>query len=115
MQRFSSSFVSRLGLALLAPALLVVGAGHSASAQDAEKEKAKARSPLDGAWRLVSMKDPKSGDQRKAPEAIEMTKLVVDGRYSWTIARGERVLAGAGGSYSVKDETVHRKCGFHRG
>jgi hypothetical protein len=55
---------------------------------------------LDGAWRLVKSLDPRSGQLREVPSGIEMTKLVVGGRYGWIVSRNGQVLAGAGGTYN---------------
>jgi hypothetical protein len=104
MRRISSSLLAGLVLALLAPALVLLGPAHRAVGQDAAKEKAKAKAPLDGAWRLVSAKDPRNGQMRKLPEGLEMTKLIVGGRYVWTVVQGGKVRAGAGGSYTVEGE-----------
>jgi hypothetical protein len=108
MRRRSTLLVSASALTLFATPFLV-GLAHPAAGQDArtdkDKGKAKSSSPLDGAWRLVSSKDPRIGQMRKPSPTIEMTKLVVGGRYAWTIARGDTVVAGAGGKYTVKDDT----------
>jgi hypothetical protein len=104
MRRFYSLLLSALALAVLAPVLLVLGPAHSAAGQSAKKEKAKAKAPLDGAWRLVSQKDPRTGQMRKLSAGIEMTKLIVGGRYVWTVVQNSKVLGGAGGRYTVKDD-----------
>jgi hypothetical protein len=104
MRRISSSLLAGLALALLAPVLVLLGPAGRAVGQGAAKEKAKAKAPLDGAWRLVSAKDPRNGQMRKLPEGIEMTKLIVGGRYVWTVVQGGKVRAGAGGSYTVEGE-----------
>jgi hypothetical protein len=101
--------------------MLIVGFGLFLSAtslpstaQQAKKEAGsrKAGSQLDGAWRLVSSKDPASGRMRSVPTGIEMTKLLVDGRYVWTVVREGTVVAGAGGSYTVAGDKYTEKVTF---
>jgi hypothetical protein len=83
---------------------------HPSAAQQAKEALAKkAGSQLDGAWRLVSSKDPASGRMRSVPTGIEMTKLLVDGRYVWTVVREGTVVAGAGGSYAVTGDKYTEK------
>jgi hypothetical protein len=81
------------------------------TSQQAQKEAGlrKAGSQLDGAWRLVSSKDPASGRMRSVPTGVEMTKLLVDGRYVWTVVREGTVVAGAGGSYTVTGDKYTEK------
>jgi hypothetical protein len=40
---------------------------------------------------------------RDVPPGFEMTKLIVDGRYIWTVVQNGTVIAGAGGSYTTTD------------
>jgi hypothetical protein len=91
--------------------LLLSATGLPALAQQAKKEigSKKARSQLDGAWRLVSSKDPASGRMRSVPTGIEMTKLIVDGRYVWTVVQNGTVVSGAGGSYTVSGDKYTEK------
>jgi hypothetical protein len=56
---------------------------------------------LDGAWRLVRSLDPASGQLRAVPAGIEMTKLIVGGRFGWIVTQNGRALAGAGGTCSM--------------
>ena len=113
--------MNRIALSAFPRIMLVVGfglllsaTGLPSSAQQAKKEAAskKARSQLDGAWRLVSSKDPASGRMRSVPAGIEMTKLIVDGRYVWTVVQNGTVVAGAGGSYSVSGDKYTEKVTF---
>ncbi len=96
----------RWGCVLAGFGLLLSGTSSSALAQGAGKktDQANAKTPLDGAWRLVSVKDP-AGQMRRLPPGVEMTKLVVGGRYTWTVVQNGRAVAGAGGSYSVSGDT----------
>ncbi len=111
MCRISSLLLSGFALGLLVPPLAILGPAHSVAGQDAEKDrvkvktKPKAKSPLDGAWRLVSAKDPRSGEMRKLPEGVELFKLVIDGRFVWTYVQKDRAVGGAGGRYTVEDDT----------
>jgi hypothetical protein len=117
MSLISSVLCSGFALALLAPPLLILDPAHPAAGQDAEKDKdkdkdkvkdktkPKAKSPLDGAWRLVSAKDPRSGEMKKLPEGVELFKLVVDGRFVWTYVQNNKAVGGAGGRYTVDNDT----------
>ncbi len=105
MRRLTSLLLSAVALAGLVPALVLIGPTRPAAGQESKKPKAKkAATELDGAWRLVSNWDSRSNQMRKLPEGVEMTKLIVGGRYSWSIVRDEKLLAGAGGSYTVKND-----------
>jgi hypothetical protein len=72
----------------------VAPAGSNTTAVDANH-------PLDGAWRLSSALDPASGQLRPIPQGIEMTKLVVGGRFAWIASQNGRAVAGAGGTCSL--------------
>ena len=39
----------------------------------------------------------------KLPAQIEMTKLVIGGRYVWSVAQNGKAVAGAGGNYTTGD------------
>ncbi len=104
--------MNRIGL-YVRSSFLLAGFGLLASATSSfalaqgtarQTDQAKARTPLDGAWRLVSVKD-NTGQMRGLPPGLEMTKLVVGGRYSWAVTQNGRAVAGAGGSYSVANDT----------
>jgi hypothetical protein len=90
--------------------LLLSTAGLPSAARQAEKEEGSKRtkSRLDGAWRLVSAKDA-DGQAREAPAGVEMTKLVVDGRFAWTVAQNGTAVSGAGGTYTVTDDAYTEK------
>ena len=112
MHRTSSLLLSALAVSLAGLALSISGPARSAAGQGAAKDKdqndktkPKAKSPLDGAWRLVSAKDPRSGQMRKLPEGVELFKLVIDGRFVWTYVQNEKAVGGAGGRYTVDDDT----------
>jgi len=96
----------RSALVLAGFGLLLSGTNSHALAQGARKksDQATAKAPLDGAWRLVSVKDA-TGQMRRLPAGLEMTKLLVVGRYAWTVVQNGRAVAGAGGSYSVANDT----------
>jgi hypothetical protein len=83
-------------------AILLVPGHRSSMAQEKKKVKpvAEAKMPLEGAWRLVSSKNPATGQQRALPATIEMTKLVVGGRYIWNVVQDGKAIAGAGGKYT---------------
>ena len=89
--------------------LLLWATGLPSAAQQAKKDAGskKARTQLDGEWHLVSSKHPASGRMRSVPAGIEMTKLIVDGRYVWTAVQNGTVIAG--GSYTVAGEKYTEK------
>ena len=103
MRRISLMVLTGLALSLVGSVLLLSGSALHAVAQDAEKEKSKAKSPLEGAWRLVSARQ-RDGEMRKPPEGIDMSKLIVGGRFVWTHVQEGKVTAGAGGRYKATDE-----------
>jgi hypothetical protein len=72
------------------------GAAASASTTAARDDR-----PLEGAWRLVGAFDPRSGQQRALPGGIEMTKLIVGGRFAWVVTQNGKAIAGAGGTWSM--------------
>jgi hypothetical protein len=112
MRRISSLVLPGLALSMLGSALFLSGSAPGAVGQDAEKDKTKAKSQLDGAWRLVSAQDPNGGAQRKPPEQIEMTKLVVGGRFVWSVVQDGKAVAGAGGRYTVADDAYTEEVVF---
>jgi hypothetical protein len=107
MRRVSSSILPWIAVVLLGFGLLVSHTASWAIAQDGKKTKQKAagKLTLEGAWRLVSTKEPRSGQMRKVPPGFEMTKLIVGGRYAWTVVQNGRAIGGAGGQYQVDDST----------
>ena len=42
---------------------------------------------------------------REMPPGVEMIKLLVGGQYAWTVVRDGKAVSGAGGKYTVDDET----------
>ncbi len=112
MRRIYPLLLSALAIGLFGLALPISGPARTTAGQGAAKDKVrdgkakpKAKSPLDGAWRLVSAKDPRSGQMRKLPEGVELFKLVIDGRFVWTYVQSEKAVGGAGGRYTVEDDT----------
>ncbi len=78
-------------------------AGHGMRADD-KKSDANAPTKLDGSWRLAGIKAAEGDEEyEKVPAEHRMIKMVVGGRFTWTVDRGGRVLAGAGGKASVTD------------
>jgi hypothetical protein len=90
--RSSLLMIPAIGLSLLT---LV----SDAIAQESRQRAGDVKARLDGAWRLVSSVDPRSGQMRPVPEGLEMTKLIVGGRFGWIVAQNGQVVAGAGGRY----------------
>jgi hypothetical protein len=87
--------------------LVVSHADQRAGAQTDKnaKQRPQGKTRLDGAWRLVRSKDPRTGQMRGMPPGVEMTKLLVGGRYAWTVVRDGKAVSGAGGKFTVDDKT----------
>jgi hypothetical protein len=64
-------------------------------------------SPLEGAWKQVAQKNGDAADYQKPPEGTEMIKYVTGGRFVWTIVKDGRVLAAAGGTYTVDKDNKY--------
>jgi hypothetical protein len=108
MRRILSSVLAGSTVALVGMGLLDWHAGQRASAQIAKKiaqKPASAKSALDGAWQMVSMKDPRTQTIRRLPAGTEITKLLVGGRYSWTVVQNGKAIGGAGGRYKVNGQS----------
>ena len=65
------------------------------------------RGPLEGAWKVTSRKI--DGEDRKPTGGGEMVKIVSGGRFVWTVTEKGRVLAMAGGSYSIEGDRYTEK------
>jgi hypothetical protein len=88
-----------LGLVVLtAFALTVLPARDVRSQDDKRGDKP---SPVEGAWKLVEQKNGEAQDYQKPPEGTEMIKYVTGGRFVWTVVKDGRILAAAGGKYTV--------------
>ena len=71
-------------------------------------------SPIEGAWKLVEQKNGEAQAYQKLPEGTEMIKYVTGGRFVWTVVREGRILAAAGGTYTVdKDKYVESIAYIH--
>jgi hypothetical protein len=107
MRRVLSSILAIATLLLVGLGLLASHTGQPAVAQVAKiaKKKASPKAALDGAWRMVSMKDPRTQRMRQLPAGIEMTKLLVGGRYSMTGVQNGKVVACMGGRYKVDGQS----------
>jgi len=107
MRRVMSSVVTGTTVALVGLGLMVSHTGQRAVAQATKiaKKKASAKPTLDGAWRLVSMKDPRTQRMRALPAGIEMIKLLVGGRYALTVVQNGKAVAGMGGRYKVDGQS----------
>ncbi len=107
MNRVSLFPRSRIVVMIVTFVLVVSDAGQRAGARDDKnaKPRPQARTRLDGAWRLVSARDPRTGQMRGMPPGVAMTKLLVGGQYAWTVVRGGKALSGAGGTYQVDGDT----------
>jgi hypothetical protein len=109
MNRIFSALSPRVFL-LLGFGLFLLATGLPSTAQQAKKEVGakRARSQLDGAWRLVSAKEA-DGQTREVPAGVEMTKLVVDGRFAWMVVQNGTAVSGAGGTYTFTDDAYTEK------
>jgi hypothetical protein len=96
-----SGFSSPSGLLFLAALgiLFATATSHALAQAPARKQPGDVKSRLDGAWRLISALDPATGKLRPIPEGVEMTKLIVGGRFSWVVVQNGKAVAGAGGRY----------------
>jgi hypothetical protein len=77
---------------VFAMALLVLGGPAGRADKPVEGQNSGAK--LDGAWRLVGIRD---GDEYRKPEGWEQHKLVVGGRFNWTTSKDGKILYSAGG------------------
>jgi hypothetical protein len=107
MKRVSSSIPLFITLMLVGSGLSMSHGGQRGVAREdkSEKQRTEGKSRLSGAWRLVNSKDPRTGQMRRIPPNIEMVKLVVGGRYGWTVSQNGKAVSGAGGLYEVNDKT----------
>ena len=107
MRRVISSILTGTLLGLVGLGLWESQTGQRSLAQVSKiaKKKASAKPTLDGAWRLVSIKDHRTQRMRPLPAGIEMIKLLVGGRYSWTVVQNGKAVSGAGGRYKVDGES----------
>lgn len=109
-----SALVPRPHVVFAAAAItcLILGVGPSPGQQTSTRAKGAAppgtrkaaedvAHKLDGAWRLVKALDPQTRQLRDLPPGIEMTKLIVGGRFAWIVTRDGQAVAGAGGTYTV--------------
>src|SRR5271169_1726577 len=89
MRRVLSSILTGTLLVLVGLGLLESHTGNWAVAQISKiaKKNASAKPMLDGAWQLVSAKDPRTKRMRPLPAGLEMIKLLAGGRYSWTVVQ----------------------------
>jgi len=91
-------------VALTAFALTVLPARDVRSQDEKRGDKP---SPIEGAWTMVEQKNGEAQAYQKLPEGTEQIKYVTGGRFVWTVVREGRILAAAGGTYTVdKDKYV---------
>jgi hypothetical protein len=64
------------------------------------KDKKALATRLDGAWRMIALERP-GEDKPVKPEGWEQTKLVVGGRFVWTVVKDGEMLRSAGGKYTA--------------
>jgi hypothetical protein len=56
---------------------------------------------IEGAWKLVARRGSDNQDYQSLPAGVEMIKYMTGGRYVWTIVKEGRIIAAAGGKYTV--------------
>jgi hypothetical protein len=54
---------------------------------------------VEGAWRQVEHRNGDAKEYQKLPEGVEMTYLIVGGRFAWSIVQEGKILGLAGGRY----------------
>ena len=98
--------------AILATGLVVLTLVASAFAQQTKERPDSTK--LDGAWKLVSHQNGDRKEQGPITDGATQTKLLVDGRYVWTVVKDGKVLHGLGGRYTVDGEkyTEHIEFAF---
>jgi len=61
-------------------------------------------SPLDGAWQQIEQKNGNAQEYQKLPEGLVMTIYVTGGRFVWTAVKDGKIVAAAGGRYTVEKD-----------
>ena len=85
---------------ILSACLVAVFLGTAGLAQESKGRPAATK--LDGAWKLVSHKNGDRKEHGPVAEGETQTKLLVDGRYVWTVVRDGKVSHGLGGRYTLQ-------------
>ena len=74
------------------------------------------RNPTDttpeGAWRLVAYKSGNAQDFTRLPKDWEQTKLVIGGRFVWTLAKEGKVVRAVGGKYTIQGDRYTERVEF---
>lgn len=70
------------------------------------------RPGLEGAWRLTSSKSRNARTYTDFPQGWEQTKLVVGGRFVWTLVKNNKLVRAAGGTCSVTPGNYAETIGF---
>jgi len=98
-----------------APAQQVKAVPKSSSPSDTKKLAGDRPHALEGSWRMMKSLDPRTRQMAEMPAGIEMTKLVVGGRWAWVIIREGQILAAAGGTYKVSPTGYAETCTYAAG
>jgi hypothetical protein len=72
----------------------------------------KSRASVEGAWKQAGQIDRSTEKLTTLPEGIEQVKLITGGRFNWTVTQDGKLLASAGGSYTIKDGVYTEKVTF---
>jgi hypothetical protein len=98
-------------LVVVGLALATWGSRSPVRAQD-NAPTAKPKASVEGAWKQVGQINPTTGKLEKFPDGVEMTKLITGGRFAWIVVGEGKVLASAGGTYTIKDDVFTEKVSF---
>jgi hypothetical protein len=105
----------RLSLVVLVVSCLGLGLWET-KGQDKDKEPAaKAKAPMEGAWNQASQIDAETGKSVTLPDGVKMTKIITGGRWNWTVVTEGRIVAAAGGTYTLKDDVFTENVMFIAG
>ena len=89
---------------LVVLAVLVAAGGTCLRGDEPAKASATGRAIAEGAWRKLGNRNPQTGKIDPPPEGLETIKLIVGGRWVWTLTKDGRAIAGLGGTYTIKDD-----------
>jgi hypothetical protein len=84
-----------LSVAALTALALTVLPGRAALTEDDKP------CPIEGAWKLIELKNGDAQEYQKLSDGMQMFKLVTGGRIIWTRVKDGRIDTAAGGKYTV--------------
>jgi hypothetical protein len=89
------------GLSLVALTALTLSVLPARDVRSQDDKPGGKPSALDGAWKLVETRSDAAEKYQKFPDGMEMIKYVTGGRFVWTVVKEGRIVAAAGGKYTV--------------